>query len=85
MKQDKFLTGILIGVGALVVLALVLFFTRQDKRDYLPEDTPEGVAHNYVLRADGRLEPMGHIGRAELDAGDCFVIETPGGGGFGAV
>jgi 5-oxoprolinase (ATP-hydrolysing) len=43
------------------------------------------VAHNYVLRADGRLEPMGHIGRAELDAGDCFVIETPGGGGFGAV
>jgi len=49
MKQDKFLTGILIGVGALVVLALVLFFTRQDKRDYLAEDTPEGVAHNYVL------------------------------------
>jgi hypothetical protein len=49
MKQDKFLTGILIGVGALVVLALVLFFTRQDKRAYLPDDTPEGVAHNYVL------------------------------------
>lgn len=49
MKQDKFLTGILIGVGALIVLALVLFFTRQDKRDYLAEDTPEGVAHNYVL------------------------------------
>lgn len=49
MKQDKFLTGILIGIGALVVLALVLFFTRQDKRDYLPEDTPEGVAHNYAL------------------------------------
>ena len=49
MKQDKFLTGILIGVGALIVLALVLFFTRQDQRDYLAEDTPEGVAHNYVL------------------------------------
>jgi hypothetical protein len=49
MKQDKFLTGILIGVGALVLLALVLFFTRQDKRDYLAEDAPEGVAHNYVL------------------------------------
>lgn len=49
MKQDKFLTGILIGVGLLVVLALVLFFTRQDSRDYLAEDTPEGVAHNYVL------------------------------------
>ena len=49
MKQDKFLIGILIGIGALVVLALVLFFTRQDKHDYLPDDTPEGVAHNYVL------------------------------------
>ena len=49
MKQDKFLTGILIGVGVLVVLALVLFFTRQDKRDYLPDNTPEGAAHNYVL------------------------------------
>jgi 5-oxoprolinase (ATP-hydrolysing) len=43
------------------------------------------VAHNYVLRADGRLEPMGHIGRAELQADDCFIIETPGGGGFGPV
>jgi len=42
------------------------------------------VANNYVLRADGRIEPMGHIGSAELAAGDCFVIETPGGGGFGA-
>ena len=40
-------------------------------------------ANNYVLRADGRIEPMGHIGRAELDAGDCFVVETPGGGGYG--
>ena len=49
MKQDKFLTGILIGVGALVLLALVLFFTRQDKRDYLAEDAPEGVDNNYVL------------------------------------
>ncbi len=49
MKQDKFLTGILIGIGALVVIALALFFTRQDKHDYLPEDTPDGVAYNYVL------------------------------------
>jgi len=42
------------------------------------------VANNYVVRADGRIEPMGHIGSAELLAGDRFVIETPGGGGFGA-
>lgn len=49
MKQDKFLTGILIGIGVLIVLALGLFFTRQDTRTYLNEDTPEGVAHNYAL------------------------------------
>ncbi|MEI7445435.1 MAG: hydantoinase B/oxoprolinase family protein, partial [Burkholderiales bacterium] len=42
------------------------------------------VANNYVVRNDGRIEPIGHIGRAELDAGELFVIETPGGGGFGA-
>lgn len=49
MKQDKFLTGILVGIGALIVLVLALFFTRQDKREYLSENTPEGVAHNYAL------------------------------------
>ncbi|MBL8098403.1 MAG: hypothetical protein JNK81_04435 [Anaerolineales bacterium] len=49
MKQDKFLTGILIGIGALILLALVLFLTRQDKRDYVSDTTPEGVVHNYVL------------------------------------
>lgn len=49
MKQDKFLTGILIGIGALIVLALVLFFARQDKKEYVLDSTPEGVVHNYVL------------------------------------
>jgi len=49
MKQDKFLTGILLGIGVLVVLALALFFARQEKRDYIADDTPDGVVHNYVL------------------------------------
>lgn len=49
MKQDRFLTGILIGIGLLILLALGLFFTRQDKRDYVADDVPEGVANNYVL------------------------------------
>lgn len=54
MKQDRFLTGILIGIAALVVLALALFFIRQEKRDYLPDDTPEGVTHNYILAVYNR-------------------------------
>lgn len=50
MKQDKFLTGILIGIGALIVLALALFFMRRDgQSEYVADSTPEGVAHNYVL------------------------------------
>jgi hypothetical protein len=49
MKQDKFLTGILIGIGVLILLALGLFFTRQDKREYVADIAPDGVVHNYVL------------------------------------
>lgn len=49
MKQDRFLMGILVGIGLLVVVALVVFFTRQDNQTYLPENTPESVVHNYVL------------------------------------
>ncbi len=49
MKQDRFLTGILIGIAALVVVALVVFFLRKDSQSYIAEDTPEGVVHNYVL------------------------------------
>src|SRR6266540_5029326 len=49
MKQDKFLTGILIGIGVLILLALGLFFLRQDKREYVADTSPEGVVHNYVL------------------------------------
>ncbi|HXF85842.1 MAG TPA: hypothetical protein VNK49_10695 [Anaerolineales bacterium] len=49
MRQDRFLTGILIGIGVLVVAALVVFFMRQDALTYVSEDTPEGVVHNYVV------------------------------------
>jgi hypothetical protein len=49
MKQDRFLTGILVGIGVLVVVALAVFFTRKDSQTYVPDDTPEGVVHNYVL------------------------------------
>ncbi|HEY9026009.1 MAG TPA: hydantoinase B/oxoprolinase family protein, partial [Burkholderiaceae bacterium] len=41
------------------------------------------VGRNYVERADGRVEALGHIGSAAMHAGDVFVVETPGGGGFG--
>ena len=49
MKQDRFLTGILIGIGVLIVIALAVFFTRKDTQTYISENVPEGVVHNYVL------------------------------------
>ncbi len=45
---------------------------------------PGAVGANWVLRANGEKLPMTHADRAELAANDCFVIETPGGGGFGS-
>jgi len=39
---------------------------------------------NRVVRADGTVEELGHIGSAEMRAGDIFEVHTPGGGGFGA-
>ncbi|MFP5461832.1 MAG: hydantoinase B/oxoprolinase family protein, partial [Gammaproteobacteria bacterium] len=44
---------------------------------------PGAPGRDWVLRADGSIQPLAHADRAELAAGDVFVIETPGGGGFG--
>ncbi|HJS41274.1 MAG TPA: hydantoinase B/oxoprolinase family protein [Sphingomicrobium sp.] len=38
---------------------------------------------NWVERTDGRIEMLTATDSAEVAAGDSFVIETPGGGGFG--
>ncbi len=38
---------------------------------------------NRVLRANGQVEELGHIGAALMEPGDVFEIATPGGGGFG--
>ena len=38
---------------------------------------------NRVVRADGHIEDLKHIGQAEMAVGDVFEIHTPGGGGFG--
>ena len=42
------------------------------------------VGINQVVRADGRVEPLGHIAQVEMGVGDVFEIHTPGGGGFGS-
>jgi hypothetical protein len=68
MKQDRFLTGILIGIAVLIVAAVAVFFARQERVSYASEDAPEGVVHNYVLavlnkdyqKAYGYLADLNH-------------------------
>ncbi len=45
---------------------------------------PGATGENWVQRADGRMERLGHIGQVDMQPGDVFVVCTPGGGGFGA-
>jgi 5-oxoprolinase (ATP-hydrolysing) len=45
-------------------------------------DAAPGI--NRVVRADGSGELLGPTAAVEMGEGDMFVIETPGGGGFGA-
>ncbi|MDD5324184.1 MAG: hydantoinase B/oxoprolinase family protein [Polaromonas sp.] len=44
---------------------------------------PGQVGRNLVVRANGQIEALEHIGQAEMQPGDVFEIHTPGGGGFG--
>jgi 5-oxoprolinase (ATP-hydrolysing) len=38
---------------------------------------------NRIERADGTVELLDHLASADMQPGDVFVIETPGGGGYG--
>jgi N-methylhydantoinase B len=46
---------------------------------------PGKVGRNWIQRHDGTVENLNSTATVEMQAGDVFVIETPGGGGFGAV
>ncbi|OUC16114.1 MAG: 5-oxoprolinase [Alkalinema sp. CACIAM 70d] len=44
---------------------------------------PGAIGRNTVQRQDGTIEPLGSKAEVEMQPGDSFVIETPGGGGWG--
>ncbi len=46
--------------------------------------SPGRTGRNYVIRADETTEELGGCVQLTVEAGDQVVIETPGGGGFGA-
>jgi 5-oxoprolinase (ATP-hydrolysing) len=41
------------------------------------------VGRNWVERADGSRTELSYADETEVGAGDVFVIDTPGGGGYG--
>ncbi|PHV05474.1 5-oxoprolinase [Janthinobacterium sp. BJB412] len=44
---------------------------------------PGALGRNWIERVDGTVERFGATHTADMASGDVFVIETPGGGGFG--
>ncbi len=46
---------------------------------------PGKIGHNWVHRKNGTIEEIGSCGCINLNVGDVFIIETPGGGGFGHI
>jgi 5-oxoprolinase (ATP-hydrolysing) len=44
---------------------------------------PGATGANRVIRADGTIELLPGTARVAMNEGDVFVIETPGGGGYG--
>jgi N-methylhydantoinase B/oxoprolinase/acetone carboxylase alpha subunit len=41
------------------------------------------IGRNYVEYHDGKIEVLGSKAEVQMQLGDVFVIETPGGGGYG--
>ena len=46
---------------------------------------PGATGHNAVERADGSVTELEACARVKMKPGDIFIIETPGGGGYGPV
>ncbi len=44
---------------------------------------PGALGRNRVERVDGSVVELQGTDRIDMQPGDCFIIETPGGGGFG--
>ena len=45
--------------------------------------SPGALGRHWIVRADGTIVPMAGCDSVAVGAGDLFVLETPGGGGYG--
>jgi 5-oxoprolinase (ATP-hydrolysing) len=65
--------------------AAILSGHRRVRPHGLEGGEPGAAGRNYVLRADGTVSELGPFDQTEMAAGDVFVVETPGGGGYGTI
>jgi 5-oxoprolinase (ATP-hydrolysing) len=66
-------------------MTAVIVASRRTVPPFGLEGGADGAAgRQWVERADGRHDALRGTAQAELAPGDVFVIETPGGGGYGA-
>ncbi len=63
--------------------AAILGNNRVNRPHGMAGGEPGATAKNWVERTDGSREDYGHICEVAMNKDDVFVIQTPGGGGFG--
>ncbi|MEC4984845.1 MAG: hydantoinase B/oxoprolinase family protein [Oscillatoria sp. PMC 1068.18] len=74
IRQIKFLEPMTAGI---------LSSRRQIAPFGLAGGKPGLVGKNWLERKDGKVEELGSTATVKVNSGDIFVIETPGGGGYG--
>ena len=67
MTRDRFLLGIFLGIGVLVVAALILFFARKGESGYVADSTPAGALQNYIVA----------LQRHEYERAYSYVADSP--------
>ena len=65
--------------------AAILSGSRTVRPFGLAGGSPGEAGRNYVERASGDIDKLGPYESTEMRPGDVFVIETPGGGGYGFI
>lgn len=67
MKQDKFLLTIVITIVVLMGLAVGVFLVRQNSQDYVADDSPEGIVHNYIfaIQEEDYKRAYGYLAKGE--------------------
>ena len=66
-------------------MTAIIVSSRREVAPFGLEGGADGApGRQWVERADGRIEVLTGTDKAEMNPGDVFEIETPGGGGYGA-